>query len=128
MSGCDIEASQGCGARASRPALPFIAVPSGVRGRLGAKRRDQPGQPEQDARPDERHDEADEKPASANAEQRGKHPTAQQSTDAPEDDVSENAVTMAAHNAAGQRSGDQSDDDEHHKVHGPLPIVTLAAR
>src|SRR5437667_7251897 len=62
MSGCDIEASQGCGARASRPALPFIAVPSGVRGRLGAKRRDQPDQPEQDARPDERHDEADENP------------------------------------------------------------------
>src|SRR5437762_2724515 len=128
MSGCDIEASQGCGARASRPALPFIAVPSGVRGRLGAKRRNQPDQPEHDARPDERHDEADEEPAFANAEQRGKHPTAQQSTDAPEDDVAKEAVTMAAHDPAGQRSCNQPDDDEHKKVHGILRVFTLAAR
>src|SRR5713226_652760 len=91
-----------------------------IRRPLGVARYDQPDQPEQRHRPDERHEEADEETSAPNAQERGEDPAPHEGADDPDDDVSHHAVTVAADHASRQRARDQPDQDEQYEVHGFL--------
>src|SRR5262245_7990614 len=87
---------------------------------LGAAWRNQSNHPEQNDRPDESGEEADEEASADDSENHGEEPAAQERADDPHDQVSEQTVPMTAHHAPGQRTRDQPDKDEQDEVHGSL--------
>src|SRR5262249_6282796 len=87
---------------------------------LGATRRNQSNDPEQNDRPDESGEEADEEAAADDSENQGEEPAPTEPADDPQDQVSDHAVAMTAHHSPGQRTRDQPDQDEQDEVHGSL--------